>query len=642
VDGHLFELHAILHSMAQPLIVFNADGSVRLINAAASALHDIPRAGGSALHQRDFLDSFDALDPDGRPLSREQRPTLRALRGEEIKGLEITARNRRTGRTWQGIYTATPVYDGHGALQFAVVAIQDITERRNAENALRRAHDTFRHLVEHSPFGVYVVNADFRLLVVSAGAQKVFERVRPLIGRDFEEVLRTVWAEPFASEAIARFRETLRTGEPYSSPATIERRNDTGLVESYDWKIERLVLPDGRPGVVCHFYDLSERQAYEAQLRDADRRKNEFLAMLAHELRNPLAPIRTSMGVMRVRNMSDSGMEHCRAIVDRQLAHMARLLDDLLDVSRLACGKLTLQRAPVLLSEVIDAAMEVSLPLIEQREQTLAVSDAGRPVLLDADAARLTQVFGNLLNNASKYSDARARIDIDMCVDDGQAWVSVRDRGIGIVPEMQEKVFELFMQSDAAREHAQGGLGIGLSLARRLVDMHGGSIEVHSRGLGHGAVFTVRLPMLDGDARSDSRPPAGETEVLPPLRVLVVDDNADAADSTALLLGQLGCEVRVAYRGATAIEEAGRFTPRLVLLDIGMPDMDGLEVCRRLRALPCGAAAHVVALTGWGQDEDRQRSVSAGFDRHLVKPVDPEALIGLAAQLGRSEDRGTP
>ncbi len=627
------ELHAILQSMAQPLIVFNANGSVRLMNAAARALHDLPEAA-RALHQRDFLDSFDALDGDGVPLPPAQRPTLRALRGEALKDLEITARNRRTGRSWQGIYTATPVCDERGSVQYAVIAIQDITERRIAEDALRRAHDTFRHLVENSPFGVYVVNADFRLQVASAGAQNVFQNVRPLIGRDFEEVLRLLWAQPFADDAIARFRHTLTTGQPYRSPGTIERRRDTGSVDSYDWKIERLILPDGRPGVVCHFYDLSERQQYEADLRDADRKKNEFLAMLAHELRNPLAPIRTSMGLIRARNVSDPAVERCREIVDRQLTQMARLLDDLLDVSRLASGKLTLQRARVMLSDIIAAAIEVSQPLIEQRNQVLAVEQADAQLVLDADAARLTQVFGNLLNNASKYSEMNARIELVSALDGNEAVVRVRDRGIGIASEMLEEVFELFTQSNSAREHAQGGLGIGLSLARRLVDMHGGSIGVKSDGLGHGTEFSVRLPILSSDARSDASDSPAAAPALSSLRILVVDDNADAADSIAMLLGQLGCDVRVAYRGASALEEAQRFSPELVLLDIGMPDMSGLDVCRQLRTLECGARALVVALTGWGQDDDRQRSISAGFDRHLVKPVDPDALIGLASELG--------
>jgi len=633
VLGSQAELHAILLSMAQPLIVFNAQGQVTLMNAAAQALHDFAPSTES-LHQRDFMEAFEAWDARGQPLPDHERPTARALRGEFVKDFELSVRNRRTRRTWQALYTATPVYDERGAAQFVVVAIQDITERTRAEEALRRAHDTFRHLVENSPFGVYVINADFKLMVVSAGAQKVFENVRPLLGRCFEEVLRSIWAEPFSSEAIARFRHTLETGEPYRSPQTIERRSDIGAVESYDWKIERLTLPDGRAGVVCHFYDLSERQQYEAELRDADRKKNEFLAMLAHELRNPLAPIRTSIGLLRAHEVDDPMVQRCRDIIERQLAQMARLLDDLLDVSRLARGKLTLRCARVALVDVMQAAIEVSMPLIEQRGQILTVEGMDRSIALDADAARLTQVFGNLLNNAAKYSEAGAPIRATIEVKAGEAVVCVRDQGIGIAAEMVEKVFELFTQTESAREHAQGGLGIGLSLARRLVEMHGGSIQVSSRGLGHGTEFSVRLPVIDTHACASSDAQARSIGALPRLRVLVADDNVDAADSIAMLLGQLGCEVKTAYRGETALREAERFEPELVLLDIGMPDLNGLEVCRRIRRMHCGSKAFLVALTGWGQEEDRRRSESAGFDRHLVKPVDPEALIALARGLG--------
>jgi len=630
------ELLAILQTMAQPLVVFDAGGSVRLMNAAARLLHDLPETG--LLSQRDFLETFEAFDATGRPLPRDERPTLRALRGEIGKDVELTVRNRRTGRTWQGIYTATPIFDAAGRVEYAVIAIQDITARRAAEDALRRAHDTFRHLVENSPFGVYVVDADFRLQMVSVGARKVFENVHPLIGRDFGEVLRILWEEPFVSQVIARFRHTLETGEAYRSPRTVERRSDIGETESYDWQIERLALPDGRAGVVCHFYDLSERQRYEAELRDADRKKNEFLAMLAHELRNPLAPMRTSIGMMRTRELVDPALERCRDILDRQLGHLARLLDDLLDVSRLARGKLTLQRAPVALADSIRAALEVSLPALEQRRQTLVVEGLELPVTLDADSTRLTQVFGNLLDNASKYSEVRSRIELAVRQEGDQVAVCVRDQGIGIAPEMLEKVFELFTQSEGTQDHAQGGLGIGLSLARRLVEMHGGSIRAESRGAGHGTTFVVTLPTLPAGASVEAPSSARGSPSLSRLRVLVVDDNADAADSIALLLGQFECDVRVAYRGERALEEAGRFEPDLVLLDIGMPGMSGLEVCRKLRSRPGGNCPFVVALTGWGQEDDRRRSQSAGFDRHLVKPVNPQALIDMASALAREAD----
>ena len=278
-------------------------------------------------------------------------------------------------------------------------------ERARAEEGLRAAHDTFRNLVDRSPFGIYVVDADFRLVQVSAGAQKVFEHVRPLLGRDFAEVLRLLWPEPFASRGHRHFRHTLDTGEPYHAPSTVETRQDIGVVESYDWKTERLMLPDGRWGVVCHFYDLSERQRFEAELREADRQKDLFLAMLAHELRNPLAPIRTAAGVLRSARRRRRSSRPARKRSSGKPAQMARLLDDLLDVSRLSRGRLLLQRAPVSLAYVLAVAGETSRPSIDAQQQQLTIDAGDESLVVDGDGVRLAQVFANLLHNASKFGD---------------------------------------------------------------------------------------------------------------------------------------------------------------------------------------------------------------------------------------------
>jgi CheY-like chemotaxis protein len=307
---------------------------------------------------------------------------------------------------------------------------------------------------------------------------------------------------------------------------------------------------------------------------------------------------------------------------------MARLLDDLLDVSRLSRGRLTLQRAIVPLDDVVDAAIETSRPVVDQQGQQLHVSGRGSGIVLYADGTRLTQVFANILNNAAKYSSAGSRIDVTIATSDDTAVVRIRDQGIGIEPDMLERVFELFAQATDARSHAPGGLGIGLSLARRLVELHGGTIAVSSPGAGQGSEFTVSLPVAAPEAANreatairDARPR------LPRHRVLVVDDNVDAADTTALLLGDLGCDVRTCYDGAEALREAERFTPDIALLDLGMRGMDGYDLCRLMRSRPWGTRMVIIAISGWGQDEDRQRTSAAGFDRHLVKPVDPEMLI---------------
>ncbi len=498
-------------------------------------------------------------------------------------------------------------------------------ERARAEVALKAAHDTFYHLVAHSPFGVYVIDSDFRLVQVSAGAQKVFAQIRPLLGRDFAEVLRILWEEPFASEAIAIFRRTLETGEPYHAPSMVERRNDIEAVEAYDWKTERITLPDGRFGVVCHFYDLSERQRYEAALRAADREKDEFLAMLAHELRNPLAPIRTAAGVLRALAPGDAAIARCRDTIERQAGLMARLLDDLLDVSRLSGGRLVLDRRPVALAEVMAAAAETSRPLIDARRQQLAITGVAG-LVVDGDAARLTQVFANLLNNAAKFSPAGSAIAVSVSADAGAAVVQVRDPGIGIAPEMVPRVFDLFVQAPDAAVHGAGGLGIGLSLARRLVDMHDGAISVHSPGPGLGSEFTVRLPLASASvAAARTREPAGDH--FAGRRILVVDDNVDSADVTAMLLGAAGGDVRTAYDGEAAVAVAELFRPHVALLDLGLPGLGGLEVCRRIRGTDWGAGIVAIAISGWARDEDREQTQAAGFDHHLMKPLEPAQLL---------------
>jgi two-component system CheB/CheR fusion protein len=321
---------------------------------------------------------------------------------------------------------------------------------------------------------------------------------------------------------------------------------------------------------------------------------------------------------------------------------MARLLDDLLDVSRLSRGTLTLQRAPVSLRSVVEHAMESTAPLLESQGQRLITDGLDVPLLLEADSARLVQVVGNLLNNAAKFGEPGSAIHLSVRREGDQAVIAVRDEGAGIPPEQIDQVFELFAQVDAPRDRAKGGLGIGLSLAKRLVAMHGGSIQAFSAGLGHGSTFTVRLPLLAAATGHDStgEPIRVAAPESPVRRILVVDDNEDAADMLSVLLQQLGCEVRVAYDGQSAVAALDGFRADLVLLDIGMPGMDGYETCRRLRRHPLADGLAVVALTGWGQEQHRARSAAAGFDLHLVKPVDAEALSRLLLEWPARAGRG--
>jgi signal transduction histidine kinase len=370
----------------------------------------------------------------------------------------------------------------------------------------------------------------------------------------------------------------------------------------------------------------------ERELKELDRRKNEFLATLAHELRNPLAPLRNGLEVMHLASNDPAKIEKARGMMQRQLGVMVRLVDDLLDVSRVSRGKIELRLADMELSAALRSAVEASQPLMNERGHTLAARLPAERIVVNGDVARLAQVFSNLLNNAAKYTEPGGRIELDARFADGQVAVHVKDNGIGIPPEMHARVFEIFTQVDRSLERAQGGLGIGLNIARRLVEMHGGTIEVFSEGERKGTEFTVRLPARIEVPRA---PEAGAPRSPARLgkRILVADDNPDSAETLQIMLEVMGNEVRVARDGEEAVQAAAEFHPDAILLDIGMPKLNGYDACARIRELPGGREPLIVALTGWSQEEDRARSKEAGFDRHLVKPVEPATLEGIIRTL---------
>ncbi len=389
--------------------------------------------------------------------------------------------------------------------------------------------------------------------------------------------------------------------------------------------------------------DLASRAAISienarlyGELKETDRRKDEFLATLAHELRNPLAPIRNSLHLIRGAN-GDGPMESERAMAERNVVHLARLIDDLMDIARINRGKIELSKQVVDLATIVNQAVSTARPLIDERHQEMFVTVAERTIKLEADPTRLEQVFWNLLNNAAKYTEPGGQIQLTVeAADGGEVVVRVRDTGIGIKAEMLPRVFDMFVQVGDHKDHAQGGLGIGLSLVRTLVEMHGGSITARSEGPGKGSEFVVRLPLLTRarDVETPVSDQARESVGKPPRRrILVVDDNVDAARSLARLLERLyGQELRVAHNGMEALILAEEFRPEVILLDIGLPGMDGNEVARRLRERPGTEDSLVVALTGWGQESDIERSRAAGFDHHLVKPANPEAIVELLAR----------
>lgn len=380
--------------------------------------------------------------------------------------------------------------------------------------------------------------------------------------------------------------------------------------------------------------DITEHKRAEAALREADRRKNEFLATLGHELRNPLAPIRNAVEILKLQDPCDPIVQTARDLIERQLQHMVRLIDDLLDVGRITRGKLQLRRERVALAAVLEQALEAARPHVEDAGHELTVSLPVPPIELDADPVRLAQIFLNLLNNACHFTAKGGRIGLSAKRDGADVVVKVTDTGIGILPEDLARVFDMFSQLDAGLEQSPGGLGIGLSLVRGLVEMHGGRIEARSRGTGQGSTFIVRLPALrEAPARPPPAPAYREERMAATARrILVVDDNRDIVKSLALLLELGGNEVATASNGLEAVETAERYRPDVVLLDIGMPKLDGYAVCRRLRQRPWGKDLVIIALTGWGREHDRLQAQAAGFNSHLVKPVDPAALHRLLVE----------
>ena len=378
---------------------------------------------------------------------------------------------------------------------------------------------------------------------------------------------------------------------------------------------------------------IAERELHEAALSEANVRKDEFLAMLAHELRNPLAPIRNSLHVLQLTREAGAADPRVLEMMERQVGHMVRLVDDLLEVSRITRGKITLQIERLELAAVLRAAVEASRPHVEAAGHRLEVGYPPATAVVEGDPVRLAQVFSNLLNNAAKYTRPGGRIAMSTRVDDDRVVVSVRDNGVGIPAEKLPLVFEMFTQLDSQVGRTQSGLGIGLALVKNLVELHEGTVEARSDGHEKGSEFIVRLPRANGhrprQAHTSSRAPAGE---LAARKILVVDDNGDAAESLGSLLGLLGAEVRIANSGASALAAFDAYRPNAVLLDIGMPDIDGYTVARRIRERFDSSAVTLIAMTGWGQEQDRRRSAEAGFDHHLVKPPDIDVLADLLSR----------
>ena len=499
----------------------------------------------------------------------------------------------------------------------------------------------FRRLLEKLPAGAYTCDPDGLITYYNRHAEKLWGR------------------SPKLNDPIDRFCGSFKLfsadGEPISHDQcwmALALRNDAEY-DGHEIVIER---PDGQKltalayanpirdregrllGAVNVLVDVSERKRFEEALMHADRSKNEFLATLAHELRNPLAPVRNAVEIL---NRKIPEAPECRwalDVIDRQMQQMTRLIDDLLDIARITCNRLELRKERIDLAEAMNAAVETSRALVEGRGHELVVTLPPRPIYVDGDLTRLAQAMSNLLNNAAKYTEKGGRIWMRAEKQEDEAVISVRDTGIGIPADMLPRVFDMFTQIDRSLEKSQGGLGIGLTLVKQLVELHGGSVSAASAGPGKGSEFVLRLPTVAEPGRTLLRSTAeGEKATTSrSLRILVVDDNEDSTESLGLLLELSGHDVRAAHDGLEAVGVADQFRPHVALLDIGLPKMDGYEVARELRKQPWGDAVVLIAVTGWGQEEDRQRSIDAGFDLHLVKPVDPSTLLEMLASFERA------
>jgi PAS domain S-box-containing protein len=502
----------------------------------------------------------------------------------------------------------------------------DVTERKRAADLLRLSEERLQLALKNSRILVYTTDRELRYTWIS-GPNAAFMPAQ-VLGRRDDELLSPQQAAPL----IDLKRRVLETGAGEHGEWAVEVG---GRRLEYDVTVEPLLDDSGnRVGVIVAAMEITELKEAEAALKRADRQKDEFLATLAHELRNPLAPIRNAVQVLHLQGSDQNDLQWAKDVIDRQSQHLTRLVDDLLDISRITADKLELRMESVKLEDVVKGAVETSGPLIKQCGHELILALPSDPVVLTADLTRLSQVLSNLLNNAAKYTEPGGTITLSAERQGGELVVSVRDNGMGIPAEMLPYVFDLFAQVDRHLDRSQGGLGIGLRLVKRLAEMHGGSIEALSAGTGKGSNFIVKLPLQsDPTPLAKANPETLDKPLTAALRIVIVDDNKDSVESLRILLQRMGHTIRVAYDGVEGIAIVEEFRPDVVLLDIGMPKLNGYETCRRIRAQDWGKQTVLIAQTGWGQDEDRRRTDEAGFDHHLVKPVSPTALKELLAQI---------
>ena len=654
---------AIVESSDDAMVTKSLDGTILSWNPGAERLFGYTTA---EVVGRSILSIVPPVRQD------EERAILGELRtGRRVSHYE-TQRLSKAGHTVDVSLSVSPITNDQGQVVGASSVARDITIRKRSDEALHRRGERLRLLWEAA--AVLLTADDLHAMMGT-----LFTRIAPHFGLDVYlnysvaetgDALRLESAAGLSPEERQRVA-ILEFGESVSGLVAVSRRARVlaGIQasESAELQLPRLLglqayvsnpllIDDRLIGTlsfgsrtrdrfesdeleffetICHYVTATyDRIGLIRQLQDADRRKDEFLATLAHELRNPLAPIRNALTIMRLRQHDRASLEQAQGMMERQLEQLVRLIDDLLDVSRITRGKLELRKERIALEAIVNTALDTARPLIDGAGHVLDVALPAAPLYLDGDPIRLAQILANLLNNSAKYTDRGGRITLTAAQLDGQVEVRVRDTGMGIPAHALSSVFEMFTQVGRSADRTQSGLGIGLTLVRRLVEMHGGTIEARSEGVGRGAEFIVRLPVVHMTQTSPDQPDDPAIVQGAPCRILVADDNVDSAESMAMMLRLMGGnEVRTVHDGVQAVEEAASFRPDLVLLDIGMPRLNGYDAARQIRQQSGGSDILLVALTGWGQDEDRRQATEAGFDRHFTKPVDPLDIEKLVAGL---------
>jgi len=567
----------------------------------------------------------------------------RALNGEASyldRLLLVMNRHGYDEPTWF-TFSYSPVRDEHGAIQGMHCACVEVTDQVLAEKYRDEENERFRTLFEQAP----------GIIAVLRGPEHVFELTnqsylqlighRQIVGKSARQALPEVVGQGFF-ELLDR---VYSTGEPFvghALPVRLQREPDGALEERYIDFVYQPIRDAGGAvsGIFVEGSDVTARKQIEDELRAANRQKDQFLAMLAHELRNPLAPIMTAAQLLKVGSLDARNIANASEIIVRQASHMTDLVNDLLDVSRVTRGLVTLEKEELDLNVIVSAAVEQVRPLIDARRHSLTLQLSGRSAHVIGDRTRLVQVISNILNNAAKYTAPGGRITLSVTADEQSVHIAVRDNGVGIAPDILPYIFDLFTQAERTPDRSQGGLGIGLALVKSLVALHGGTVRAASSGIGQGSEFCICLPRLaiPADAAADEASGAG-VPGQSGLRVMVVDDNVDAAQMLAALLEVQGHAVCVEYDGKGALERARLERPEVLLLDIGLPDMDGYELARRLRGQPESAHATLVALTGYGQSQDRKEAEEAGFDHYLVKPADMAQVNEVLAEAVRARGR---